>query len=178
MVWQTHAVAGANTAWIAYALGAGIELVILMAVLGAFVALFPDIDGDHAKIHNIGVGGITPFAIFRGGFKHRGFFHSLLAVVILVLLLTLFVPEFTLLFALCLGAAYASHLILDGFTPSGIKLLFPKKTKYHFLPKPLQLRTGRTADFLLLFLGSLALAGLFWLILPELQNLSVLPSLL
>ncbi len=68
MIWQTHAVGGANTAWIAYLAGASLELTIILAVLGGFMALVPDIDGDHAKIHNVGIAGITPFAIFRGGF--------------------------------------------------------------------------------------------------------------
>lgn len=145
------------------------EMTILLALLAGFAALFPDIDGDHAKIHNVGVAGITPFAIFRGGFKHRGFFHSLLAVVLILIVALVFLPDQRLLIASVLTLGYASHLILDGLTKSGIRFLFPKKKKYRLLPRKLAFRTGRSMDFLLLLLGSFGLLGLFWTILPELQ---------
>jgi len=171
MLWHSHVVVGANAAWISVLFDAPVEYTIGLAILGGFAALVPDIDGNHAKIHNIGIGGVTPLAIFRGGFKHRGFFHSLLAVAILLAALLIWVPEYKLLIALVVTIGYASHLFLDAITKSGIRFLFPLKKKYRLLPRSLAFRTGHSADFILLLIGALGLVGLFWIILPELQNL-------
>jgi inner membrane protein len=170
MLWHSHVAVGANAAWISVLFNAPVEYTIGLAILAGFAALFPDIDGDHAKIHSVGIGKFTPLAIFKGGFKHRGFFHSLLAVVILLVALLIWVPEYKLLIALVVATGYASHLILDGITKSGIRLLFPLKKKYRLLPRALAFRTGGSVDFLLLLLGGLGIVALFWINMPELQE--------
>jgi len=47
-------------------------------------------------------------------------------------------------------SAYLSHLFADMLTLSGVMLVYPKKTTYHFLPKAWRIKTGSNAELMLL----------------------------
>lgn len=61
---------------------------------------------------------------------------------------------------------YASHLLADAATKSGIRLLYPRNNRYHLLPKPWRFTTGSMAEEVLM--APLAASVLFFL----LQNLT------
>lgn len=52
---------------------------------------------------------------------------------------SLFVP-------LALSLGYASHLAADACTKSGIPLFYPRRKRYHLLPRALRLTTGSLAE--------------------------------
>jgi inner membrane protein len=90
-------------------------------------------------------------------FGHRGLLHSLLALAILILGLGLFrVPTE---FIACVALGYASHLLLDALTPSGIPALYPAPARLRLSPF-LKIKTGGLVDQLLFLLFSLGLVGL------------------
>ena len=60
-------------------------------------------------------------------FGHRGFFHSLLFILILSFILFLLKIPYVFIIALIIG--YLSHLFLDSFTKSGINPLWPFNIK-------------------------------------------------
>ncbi|MDY6011954.1 metal-dependent hydrolase [Clostridium sp.] len=92
-------------------------------------SLFPDIDmknsfisKSHPLIHKI----------FGKRFRHRGFTHSLLAMIILYIFIEKFIQisnDDIIIVSMCYGffIGYASHLILDLITKEGIELLYPFK---------------------------------------------------
>lgn len=79
MTWYTHAAVGANAVWLTALFGEPTRYASFYIMLGAFAALLPDIDASWrgAKIHYVG-GGIL--GIFKGVFRHRGFFHSVICI--------------------------------------------------------------------------------------------------
>lgn len=92
-------------------------------------SLFPDIDmkgsfisKSHPLIHKI----------FGKRLRHRGFTHSLLAMIILYIFIKNFIQisnEDIIIISMCYGffIGYASHLILDLITKEGVELLYPFK---------------------------------------------------
>jgi len=93
--------------------------VILYFVLVLFGGLLPDIDEHHSKLGRK----IRPISnILNFVFGHRTLFHSLFFGVILFGIVGYF---FGLTAGLGLFIGYMSHLIIDGFTPSGINYLYP-----------------------------------------------------
>lgn len=90
---------------------------IPLVCIGAFVV---DIDTSHSNVGRK----MKPFSWFiEILFGHRGFFHSLVAAFLFLLLsIYLFNVSF-LAFAPVLG--YLSHIFLDAFTLSGVPLLKP-----------------------------------------------------
>lgn len=96
-------------------------LYILIAV---FSGLLPDV--DHAKSY---MG--RKVKIIGWLFKHRGFFHSLLFGIIIIIIGFKIIPTYK--WALIGG--YASHLILDALTHQGEQFLWPTKIKLKGLIK-------------------------------------------
>lgn len=92
-------------------------------------SLFPDIDMKNSfisKSHPI------VHRIFGKRFRHRGFTHSLLAMIILYIFIKKFIEisnNDIIILSICYGffVGYASHLILDLITKEGIELLYPLK---------------------------------------------------
>lgn len=92
-------------------------------------SLFPDIDmknsfisKSHPLIHKI----------FGKHFRHRGFTHSLIAILILYIFIKNFIKisnEDIIIISMCYGffIGYVSHLILDLITKEGVELLYPFK---------------------------------------------------
>ncbi|MCT4592095.1 MAG: metal-dependent hydrolase, partial [Candidatus Gracilibacteria bacterium] len=149
----------------------------------AFIgALFADLDTQHeTKIKHLAISitkrfKIKPFYIpaFIVGrlFKHRAsIFHSIFGVLLFggifsgVLYLTKGIFYNQYLFAFVIG--YASHLLADGITRSGLKMFYPfSHKKIRLLPKFLCIRTNTFAEILVEMLFYLIfMAGfLFFLI--------------
>jgi len=79
------------------------------------------------------------------GIKHRTYTHTLYAT---------FFASLPLIFDLRLFIialpAYLSHLFADMLTLSGVMLLYPKETTYHFLPAAWRIKTGSNSELILL----------------------------
>lgn len=95
---------------------------------GALIALAPDIDHPGSTISRRvpGAGLVSLFVI------HRGFTHSLLALMVALLMVAPFVNATV---SLLVVASLASHLICDMLTPSGIPLLWPLRGRWRLAPK-------------------------------------------
>ena len=157
MTWRTHAVVGANAVWIT-ALFSTVDATALgLLAAGAFAGLLPDIDasGRGAKIHYVGGGAL---GLFKGVFQHRGFFHSVMAVVLLFLVSTWLLREYHPLLPLILTLGYASHPIIDGFNTVGVRYLFPKRKMYNLIPKFFRTPVHGFADQLFFILGIMGIA--------------------
>lgn len=96
-----------------------IEQEIFFIVIVCFFGTFPDIDTYKSKI-----GRKLPVISFFMNliFRHRRLFHSLFIPILLYLVFLAIGYEFISL-AILIG--YASHIILDAITKSGIQLLWP-----------------------------------------------------
>jgi inner membrane protein len=117
MLAKTHVAFGilAGLLTLNYASVSNQLLFIALVILGVFV---PDLDHPESKINNsLKVTRIVPFF-----FKHRGFFHSIFAALLVFGLLWYYVG-FIYGFGLFIG--YLSHLISDALTVSGINFLHP-----------------------------------------------------
>jgi inner membrane protein len=138
----THILAGV---FVGYAVGAGaalspVELYALGAV-GGLCAMIPDIDHPQSAIRRK-TGLLGHLAAFW--MNHRGITHTLLAVLLMLLISSLLVSP---LVALVMTAAYASHLLLDACTPSGVPVFGPVSwRRVHALPRGLRVRTGSFAE--------------------------------
>lgn len=110
-------------------------LFIPIALIGS---LTPDIDHHKSLIKKNIIIKIISFPFTLLG--HRTWSHSILALIGLFFVITL-IPnnEYLYLawFAFIIG--YASHIIGDWFTPSGVPLLFPLGFKFR---SPLNFKTG------------------------------------
>ena len=156
--------AGLNTLWLLEALpGAQFENIALMAGAAAFGSLLPDLDASQSKIKHLRIGGIKPFylpaeAIYHQ-LGHRTFLHSLAGLAYIAIVCAVLSPFIGWQAALALWLGYASHLVADGVTKSGIPLLYPKSKRFHLLPKALRITTGSLEEevvFVLLSLSILA----------------------
>ena len=91
---------------------------IMFVVIFVIASLLADIDSPFSKIGK-------KVKILNYMFAHRGFFHSLFALLIFSILLSFI--DYLLALAFFLG--YFLHLLLDSFTRQGIFLFFPFSTK-------------------------------------------------
>ena len=112
---------------------------------------------------------------YLGG--HRGGVHSGIAIIIvfgatwgLVQLLGglwgLIIPSSYWYFALIVALAYASHLIVDSFNPTGIPWLWPLtgSRKYHFLPKAMQFYSDSFLPNLVMQVVSILIVGIAFIL--------------
>ncbi len=81
-------------------------------------ALLPDIDTPNSKISRKIP--LVPKIISLLA-KHRGIFHS----IFLALLFAAIIYIFSSTYGIAMFAGYFSHLLIDGFTKSGVNLLHP-----------------------------------------------------
>ena len=113
---------------------------ILFILLFMGFSLLPDIDKVQSKISSKIK--LVSFVI-RFFLGHRGLMHSIWIPLLFYLLLFMF--SFDIAIAISFG--YLSHLILDGLTPSGVKLFWPLKKKLKGF-----IRTGSLVEYLLFVL--------------------------
>lgn len=156
MTWRTHLFFGINSLWLLQAVPVVADIAFdsshLPLLLGAtaFGSLLPDLDASESKIKHLSLGGIKPFllpsqAIHRH-LGHRGFSHSLAALLLLAVLVLPLVFWWGWLTPLALLLGYGSHLAADACTKSGIPFLYPRKKRYQLLPRSLRLTTGSLAE--------------------------------
>lgn len=143
----THALAGACTASVFLWLDIPYTVPILaLSAIAGFSALIPDLDGSESTIENIRILGVRPLKgpgyIVNILFKHRGFLHSLMALVFLTFILLGFFPQLPREIVLAILLGYLSHLVTDDLTPAGIPWLYPVEWRPTLLPKILCIRIG------------------------------------
>lgn len=160
----THAVIGANTVWLPVLFN--IQVFPWFVLIGAFAALLPDLDASESKIKHLSISGyigkirirIKPFAplsmILSRVFGHRGALHSLVGVVVVTVATSFLIPYTSVVMWYLFIFGYASHIIADACTRSGIELFWPIKNRFGFFPKFLRVRTGGIVDSLLLAIGT------------------------
>jgi inner membrane protein len=109
---------------------------ILFVVLALIASFFPDIDEKHSWL-----GRRT--RIISEVFKHRGFFHSFYAMILLSLLVYSILGLYAGI-GFLLG--YLIHLLTDMLTPMGVKpFMFGKRIKG-------PIRTGGAVEWVLFFI--------------------------
>jgi inner membrane protein len=166
MTWRTHLVGGlASLALIPTPSSAtALALACLFAAIGS---LLPDLDARASKLSNTELAGIMPLQpvahTLNRHLGHRGAFHSLVALLLVGLFvgipLTLFIDPFA---GIGLVLGFASHLLLDACTRSGIPLWWPESTRFYAVPYRFRIATGSVQeDFF--FIG-LALIAFFYVI--------------
>lgn len=155
MTWPTHTLFGISTLWLLAwvppgILGANWGALAAIAALGA---LLPDLDASESKIKHLKIPNtqIKPFllpAIVAGKTdRHRGLLHSMagLGFISASVAIPICVSiGWALAFAFVLG--YASHLVADATTKSGIQLFYPKGDHFFLLPKNWRFTTGSIAE--------------------------------
>ncbi|WP_053217556.1 metal-dependent hydrolase [Virgibacillus senegalensis] len=111
---------------------------LLLTAAGIFGSLLPDICHSGSKI-----GRKIPLLskLVSALFGHRTFTHSLLFLLLIQVLFSLFHLPDEVSAGVLVGAA--SHLLLDAATKNGIKLLYPLQMTFRL---PLTIRTGGAAE--------------------------------
>jgi len=167
MTGRTHFVVGANTAWIAYFLGAQDYWLFVFMIAGGLAGLLPDIDTRKSELSHA-TGGLTRMFFIDLLFRHRSATHSLMAI-LLVGVASSFLYQFHAVLPLPVIAGYASHPFIDGFNPQGCEYFYPNKNNYRLIPRFLCVDTGGWADHLLFFVCCLSLLALLFVSLGWIQ---------
>ena len=112
---------------------------ILFLIILLFAAAFPDIDHPNSKLG-------SKVKIIPWLFEHRGFFHSLLALILFSLLGFYFINQKIYFYAIAIG--YASHLLTDMISKQGIAPFWPfSKKRFHGF-----IKTGGFLEMILLII--------------------------
>lgn len=93
-----------------------VEFKTIFVIIALLATLMPDADIKSSSIGKFKI--LRPLQIFV---KHRGFFHSLTFMFLIILLLAYVYPVGA--FAFFVG--YGSHLLADSFTKEGIRFFYP-----------------------------------------------------
>ncbi len=158
-MWHTHAVIGINTVWVLLPVlpanhlvadpSVNIGFLAGCAVLGA---LLPDLDAAESKIKHLKLLGtqfkpfLLPSQVVHRSDQHRGLLHSLSGLCMVAGLSTPLIwwVGWAPVGALLLG--YASHLMADSATKSGIRLLYPRPRRFYLLPRSWRITTGSEVE--------------------------------
>lgn len=145
MTYKTHIIGGTALAVLVHKYGLNMpELEMIGYYTGAMIgSLLPDLDHPNSWISR------NTFILYYPFHKlgHRKATHSLLAVILLLIVLSLFFGINNIVLGIVLG--YLSHLILDMFNPLGVPLLYPLiKDKY----KIGKIRTGESGEYIVVVL--------------------------
>jgi membrane-bound metal-dependent hydrolase YbcI (DUF457 family) len=173
MMGRTHTLFGVASLWLLAPVPGIIASDTLgaLAVCAAFGALLPDLDAAQSKIRSLGMSGIRPFVplamLIHRTWGHRGLLHSPLGLLIAAYgagILANFgygVP------ALGLLLGYASHLVADACTRTGIPG-WPNRAdrRIYLLPYSVRFVTGSSAEEALVPLLCLVILALFLVYLP------------
>ena len=112
---------------------------VLFMILVLFGSLLPDIDHPRSKL-----GRNVKFVSWL--FEHRGFTHSIYAVILVALITNIFTDNPVNTYALMIG--FMSHLVADSFSKEGVMFFHPlSKAKLRGV-----IKTGSTAEYLLFLL--------------------------
>jgi membrane-bound metal-dependent hydrolase YbcI (DUF457 family) len=167
MTWRTHTLAGISSLWLLAPLPHGLDgsNIGFLATVAAFGALLPDLDAAESKLKSLGIGGVRPFvplsiAVNRA-WGHRGLLHSPIGLMTFAVICTLLTRWWGWNASAALLSGYASHLLADASTKSGIPRT-PLTGRFHLLPPGLRFVTGSMAEEALF---PLLAAAALWLIL-------------
>lgn len=152
MMGATHAVIGITIGMVA-ATSAGLPptQVLFLGGVAALSALVPDVDHPAGIIRRrLGAGGHIAF--FWLG--HRGITHTLIAWAVMSAVTLYFLPS-NVAFAFSCG--YASHLLADMLTRSGVPLVYPL-TDYRY-----SLRLMRTGGLFEGLIGLICVGIVCWM---------------
>ncbi len=122
----------------------------------------PDLDVAQLKITYVTIAGIRPFvpvsiATYRV-FGHWGWIYGWgiwTGIMVPMSVIIGWLP------AAAMSLGYASHLLGDACTKSGIPLLYPKRQKWHLLPKRWRVTTGSGIEEVLFVLFVLFVVPVF-----------------
>lgn len=158
MTWPTHSLLGISTLWLLTPippelLGYDFGTLAACAALGV---LLPDLDASESKIKHLKLLGtnfkpfLIPAQIVNRTEQHRGLLHSLAGLGMMALMSSpaIIWVGWAPVAVLLLG--YASHLVADAMTKSGVRFLYPSHVRYYLLPKSLRFTTGSLAEDALL----------------------------
>jgi membrane-bound metal-dependent hydrolase YbcI (DUF457 family) len=160
----THLTIGANMVWLPMLFG--VDVAPWLVIVPAFTALLPDLDASESYIKHLSVGAyvghekvairpfVIPALIFSKIFGHRSVLHSIFILAILAALAYVFVPAGYTLYATLAILGYASHLMIDSLTKSGVEAFWPIKRNVGLLPRRFRVKTGGLLDTLLLLAGA------------------------
>ena len=156
MMGRTHALIGITALWLLELPGMITQETIAPLIFFTGIgALIPDLDAGESLIKRFSIGGIAPLApiavVLHRTLGHRGLLHSLAGLGLFTLLCAL--PLALWLgwpYGAALSMGYASHIVADSATKSGVPLLYPRRKRYHLLPKGWRLTTGSLAEETLL----------------------------
>jgi inner membrane protein len=119
---------------------------LLIATVAGAAALLPDIDHPKSSLRRR-AGLIGHVGLFW--LKHRGITHTLAALMAVSVLAAHFI---TPVLALAVTVGYASHLITDMMTMSGLPLLWPwYGGSIHLLPRFARIRTNAISETFFVF---------------------------
>jgi membrane-bound metal-dependent hydrolase YbcI (DUF457 family) len=175
MTWPTYTLLGISTSWLLSPLPP--EVIShdfgTLAACAALGALLPDLDASESKIKHLKLLGtnfkpfLLPAQIVHRSDQHRGLLHSLwgLGMAGACAMPLVFWTGWSPVAALMLG--YASHLLGDSATKSGIRLFYPQSKRFHLLPSLLRITTGSLAEETLIPLLALSV---FFLLLTHLPH--------
>ena len=172
MMGRTHSLAGVASLWLLQSVPTldHPELLAPLSALAALGALLPDLDAAQSQIKYLSLAGVTPFVplsrLLNRTLGHRGLLHSALGWGIATLLLLPLAIFAGISVPLALSLGYASHLATDACTKSGIPFWYPKRKRYHLLPRPLRLTTGSAAEEAIFVLFAVLVVGLLLRQLP------------
>ena len=115
-------------------------LMVAAAVgIAGIASLLPDLDHAKSKVSNLNVATRLTSAAVRRVTTHRSGTHWLATCLVLTGMIYFFWPSLAIWFFI----GYASHLLLDMMTISGVKVFRPFSSRtYYLLPKFMRVRTG------------------------------------
>ncbi len=157
MMWRTHALLGVNSLWLLSPFPTALSADHLgpLCALAAFGALLPDLDASESKIKSLPVFGLHPFvlpaSLAHRTWGHRGLLHSPVGLLLFGGVCLSIGLTWGALPAVALWLGYASHLVGDACTKSGIPSWLNRQDKrLHLLPARFRLVTGSAAEKALL----------------------------
>ncbi len=150
----THAAVGANVIWLALLTHQVDQYAPILIGVCAIAALLPDLDAPHSKIHRL-TRGFT--RIFQPLFPHRTFFHSLLFLLILFVIVTLTTTFIHPFLPIAITVGYLTHPLIDALTPGGVEFLYPKRKRYHLLPYGYRVAVGGLVDTIMFVAGCIGI---------------------
>lgn len=188
------AIGAATGMGMVYVTGADTWTDILISVgLACFAALLPDLDAENSKLQNVLIPKMSPkfrkavffavafllilvhlmipempfyvilialFLFVAVALPHRSITHSALMIAYVGWTVNLISPEWMWVFV----AGYASHLIADMLTVSGIPLFWPIKQKFSLSQIGIRIKTGTIVDRGVGYLAiGLLVLGIFYL---------------
>lgn len=134
-------------------------------------ALLPDLDAEDSTIqHELGgLGAFTKLGMKLLGIQHRGFLHSGVAVMLVMVVSIILGRKFGYIdVGFAFGLGFMSHILLaDAMTISGVPLLWPSENKFHLLPAFLRIRTGGPVESLVSILTMIALVYMSPALVPD-----------